>query len=163
MTRDELVAETRQARREWDKAVAGLSVSQMLGAEISKGWNLRDVTGHLAAYLRLNIRHVESYLKRGKIASMRAKNWYQFNKREAARLKSTTPAQAKLDLDSAYQELLSVLPNLSDEDLKVKFDSPWSPQSGRQVRLGTVLRADVSRHLREHARDVLKWRAREDS
>jgi DinB family protein len=162
MTRDELIVETQQARREWDEALAGLSDGDLLTAEISRGWNLKDVIGHLATYLRLNVRHVESYRKRGKIASMRAKNWYQFNKRQVARLKQEPLATLRADLDFAYHELLGLLPQLSDKDLQVSFPSPWSPHSGQKVRLGTILRADVSRHLRAHARDVMKWREGRD-
>ena len=162
MKRDELIAETMQARQEWDEALAGLSDAELVTSEISRGWSLKDVVGHLATYFRLNIRHVEAYMKRGKIASMRARNWYQFNKREAARLKQAPLSGLREELDSAYQELLVLLPRLSDEDLRVSFPSPWSPHSTQKVRLGTILRADVSRHMREHARDVVKWRERRD-
>jgi hypothetical protein len=160
--RDEVIAETRQARREWDEALAGLSEDELQSAEISMGWNLKDVVGHLGTYIQLNVRHIESFIKRRKIASMRAKNWYQFNKREVARLKHASPSKVRGEMDSALKELMVLLPHLSDEDLNASFPSPWSRESARKVKLGTILRADVSRHLREHARDVRKWRAREN-
>jgi uncharacterized damage-inducible protein DinB len=162
LTLDELVTELRQARREWDEAVAGLSDDDYQKAEISKGWTLKDVTGHLATYLVLNVRHVKSYTHRGKIVSMRAKNWYQYNKREVARLKHESSPRLKRELDRAYKELSLLLPRLKDEDLKASFPSPWSPGSSRRVKLATILRADVSRHMREHARDVKKWRTGEN-
>jgi uncharacterized damage-inducible protein DinB len=161
LTIDELLSETRQARRDWDEAVKGLSDGDYENSEISKGWSLKDVTGHLATYLRLNVRHVKSYMRRRKLVSMRAKNWYRFNQREVVRLKHEAAPRLKRELESAYDELLVQLTRLSDQDLKACFPSPWSPASGRQVRLGTILRADVSRHLREHARDVRNWRGRE--
>jgi hypothetical protein len=162
MTTVGLVAEIQAARQEWDEALAGLTDADFEASEISRGWNLKDVVGHLATYLRLNVRHVESYKKRGKIASMRAKNWYRFNQREAARLKQAPLPELRAEFDSAYQDLLAVLTQLRDEDLYKSFPSPWSPNSTQQVRLGTVVRGDVSRHLREHARDVRKWKPSEN-
>lgn len=162
MKRDELIAETKIARREWDRALKGISDLDFRKAQIYKAWTPKDIAGHLATYLQLNIRHVQSYLRRRAIASMRAKNWYQFNKREAVRLKHASTKKVLRDLDSAYTDLISLLPKLSDEDLKVSFPSPWSPASGRKVRLGTILRADVSRHLKEHAGDLRKWKVREN-
>ncbi len=161
MTTVELIEEIRAARKEWDDALAGISDADFGAAEISRGWNLKDVLGHLATYLRLNIRHLEAFKKRGKIASMRAKNWYRFNRRETARLKQAPLAQLQEDLESAYRDLLALLPQLNDEDLVKSFPSPWSSNTTQKVRLGTILRADVSRHLREHARDVRRWRANE--
>jgi uncharacterized damage-inducible protein DinB len=159
---DELIAETRRARQEWDEALSGLSDKDLHTAEISRAWSLKDILGHLATYLRLNVRHVKSYKKRKKIASMRAKNWYQFNKREVVRLKHASAAKLRKEFDEAYDDLVALLPELTDEDLKASFPSPWSRGSSKNVKLGTILRADVSRHIHEHARDVRKWRASAD-
>lgn len=159
-TINELIAEIEQARQEWQAALTGLTDADFETAEITRGWTLKDVLGHLATYLRLNVRHVAAYKKRKRLASMRAKNWYQFNKREAARLKRAALTQLRADFDSAYRELLALLPTLRDDDLKATFPSPWSPSSKQKVRLGTILRADVSAHLRAHARDVRRWKER---
>lgn len=157
--RDELISEMLEARQEWDAAVAGIAHEDALNLEISRGWTYKDVVGHLATYIRLNVRHLELFKKRKRIASMRARNWYQFNKREVVRLKRMPLKRLFHDLDSGFDRLLAEMETLSDEDLKASFPSPWSPLSGGKVRLGTILRADVSRHLREHARDVRKRRA----
>lgn len=162
LTREELIAESQIGWREWSEAIEGVSRREMNKAEISRGWSLKDVVGHLATYIRLNVRHVEAYQKRGKIVSMRAKNWYQFNKRQVKKLKQEPLGKLEKELRTAYVDLMSLLPNLTDADLKAPFPSPWSPKSGRFVKLGTILRADVSRHLHEHARDVRKWREREN-
>lgn len=162
MTPAGLIAEIRAARNEWENALKGLSDVDFETAEISRGWSLKDVLGHLATYLRLNVRHLEAFTKRGRIASMRAENWYRFNRREVARLNRAPIAQLRANFDSAFDDLLLLLPRLDEEDLVKSFPSPWSQNTSRKVRLGTILRGDVSRHLREHARDVRKWRANEN-
>ena len=108
-SRQSLVREIEEARRQWDEAVAGLSDDDFLTAEISRGWTLKDVLAHLASYLELNSRHVRAVKKRKRLASMRAKNWYQFNKREAARNKKMPLNEARGAFELAYGELLLVL------------------------------------------------------
>src|SRR5581483_10066882 len=90
-----IVQEIEDGRRTWDEAVAGLNDDDFLAAEISRGWTLKDVLAHLASYLELNVRHIRAVKKRKRFASMRAKNWHQFNKREAARNKKLPLKEAR--------------------------------------------------------------------
>lgn len=154
-----LVNEVKQARQTWDDSFAGLNDADFENAEISPHWTLKDVLAHLTTYLDLNVRHLRAYRKRKTLASMRARNWYQFNKREAARQKKTPLSKIRADFERAYNELIDEMSGLTDDDLKASFPSPWSQNETRKVRLATVLRADVSNHFKEHARAVEKWRA----
>jgi|GEM_PF-1735789 hypothetical protein len=156
--REQLAAEIHAARRAWDQAIAGLSDDDFLRAAITAQWTLKDVLAHLAAYLELNVKHLQAYKKRGTLASMRARNWHQFNQRQAARHKKMALADARAAFENGYNQLLTELDTLNDDALKQSFPSPWSQNETRKVRLATVLRADVSSHLREHARQVMKWR-----
>ncbi len=158
-----MTQEIREAREAWDAAVKDISNAEYARVEITPGWTLKDVVAHLGTYLDLNVRHIQWYKKRKKLASMRARNWYQFNKREAARNKKLSLAQAYKSFERNYARLLTELASLSDADLKATFASPWSVNETRPVRLSTVLRADVSRHLIEHARDVTRWRMSQDA
>lgn len=153
--------EIQSARREWTKAVAGLKADVYTSNPVTSSWTLKDIVGHLATYLQLNVAHLRAYKKRRKLASMRAQNWYRFNRRESSRLKNAPLKKLQADFESAYAELLAELATLKDDDLKATFPSPWSRNDTRRTRLSSVLRADVSRHLAEHARDVEKWRASE--
>lgn len=157
-TRAVLIQEIEDARREWDEAVVGLSNDDFLTAEISRGWNLKDVLVHLTSYLELNARHIRAVKKRKRFASMQAPNWYQFNKRQAARSKKTPLKEARRAFGAAYMDLLDEMAMLQNDILLSRFPSPWSEKETRTITLATVLRADISSHLREHARDVQKWR-----
>lgn len=143
----------------WDDSIAGLTDADFVTAEISPQWTLKDVLAHPTTYFDLNVRHIRAYKKRSALASMRARNWYQFNQREAARQKKTPVSEIRADFERAYNDLIDELSGLTDDDLKASFPSPWSQNDTRKVRLATVLRADVSNHIKEHARAVLKWRA----
>jgi uncharacterized damage-inducible protein DinB len=156
--RDPLAAEIHAARREWDQAVAGLSDDDFSRAQITAQWTLKDVLAHLAAYLELDVKHLQAYKKRGTLASMRARNWYQFNKRQAARHKKMPLVEVRAAFENGYNQLLTELDTMNDDAWKQSFPSPWSQNETRKVRLATVLRADVSNHLREHARQVSQWR-----
>ncbi len=157
-SRAALTQEIEDGRRTWEEAVAGLSDKDFLTAEISRGWMLKDVLAHLASYLELNARHIRAVKKRKRFASMRAKNWYQFNKREAARNKKMSLKEARRAFENAYADLLRELATLNDDALLLRCPSPWSENETRTIALASVLRGDVSSHLREHARDVEKWR-----
>lgn len=159
-TPEVLISEIQEGRHQWDAAVAGLSDEDVESAEIVPGWTLKMLMGHLAAYLRLNAAHLRAYTKRKHLASMRARNWNQFNKREAEKLKEAPLARVRADFEAAYAELCRRLPTLSETDLKQSFPSPWSAKTTHRTRLTTVLRADVSNHFGEHARQVLAWRGK---
>src|SRR5581483_10109363 len=139
-SRETLTQEIQNARQQWDEAVAGLDDQDYLTAEISRGWTLKDVLAHLAAYLDLNARHLRAVKKRKKLASMRARNWYQFNKREAARNKKIALKDARKSFEHSYKDLLNEMAGITDEQLQEKFPSPWARQETRTVRLATVLR-----------------------
>jgi uncharacterized damage-inducible protein DinB len=153
-----LSARYEDARREWNEAVAGLRASDYDAPNISKAWNVKDVLGHLLAYNALHVRHIESYLRRRKLASPRAPSYSYFNRREAARLKTVPLGELQTRFDASYRRLRDLLPALDDADLRQTFPSQWWNSTGN-VTLGGILREEAN-HIRAHAADVKKWRDR---
>lgn len=143
------------AMREWDEAIAGLAAADFEQMVYHK-WNLKDVMGHVFAYVDLVLRHVQSYKKRKRLYSPRAPSYSFFNRREQERLKSVPLAQLRRDLKTTYRELLALVPTLSDDDLKKQFPSQWS-NSTYQTTLRYQLRENAS-HIKIHAREVKAWR-----
>ena len=146
------------AMNEWNDAIAGLHVADFERMVYHK-WNLKDVMGHVFAYLDLTLRHVQSYKKRKRLYAPHAPSYSFFNRREAERLKKVPLAQLRRDLKATYRELLALVPTLSDDDLKKQFPAPWS-NSTYKTTLRHQLRENAS-HIQIHAREVQVWRKRE--
>lgn len=154
MTLDERLA---LAWREWNDALAGLADTDFERMVYPK-WNLKDILGHVFAYLDLTLRHVKSYQKRKRLASPRAPSYAYFNRREAERLRRIPLAQLRADLDATYRELIALVPTLSAEDLKKQFPAQWT-NSKYKTTLRYQLRENAE-HLRIHASEVKEWRKR---
>jgi hypothetical protein len=127
--------------------------------QVYRQWNLKDVTGHVFAYLHLALRHVQSYKKRKRLASPRAPSYSYFNRREAAHLSHVPLAQLRADLDATYRELHALLATLADDDLKKQFPAQWT-NSIYKTTLRYLLR-ETTEHMEIHAADVHAWRKRE--
>ena len=123
---------------------------------IDRQWNLKDVMGHVFAYLELHLRHVQSYKKRKRLASPRAPSYSHFNRREAERLCAVPLAQLRRDMDAAYRDLRALMPTLTAEDLKKQFPAQWT-NSKYKTTLRYQLRS-MAEHLQIHAREVIEWR-----
>jgi hypothetical protein len=145
------------AMREWNDALAGLADADFARMVYHK-WNLKDVFGHVFAYLDLTLRHVRSYKKRKRLASPRAPSYAYFNRREAERLRAVPLAQLRANLGATYRELVALIPTLSADDLKKEFPAQWT-NSHYKTTLRYQLRENAS-HLAIHAREVKAWRTR---
>jgi hypothetical protein len=142
----------------WNNAMADLRDADF-ERQVYRQWNLKDVTGHVFAYLDLALRHVQSYKKRKRLASPRAPSYSYFNHRETARLKSVPLAQLCANLDATYRALRALLPTLTDDDLKKKFPAQWT-NSKYKTTLGYLVR-ETAEHMEIHAAEVRAWRERE--
>lgn len=154
MTLDERM---RLAWREWNDALAGLDDADFERMVYPK-WNLKDILGHVFAYLDLTLRHVKAYQKRKRLASPRAPSYAYFNRREAERMRDVPLAQLRADLDATYRELIALIPTLSADDLKKQFPAQWT-NSKYKTTLRYLLRGEAG-HLRNHASEVKLWRKR---
>ena len=143
------------AMQEWDDAIAGLRASEF-ERMVYRQWNLKDVTGHVLAYLDLTLRHVQAYKERKRLYAPHAPSYSFFNRREAERLKKGPLAQLRRDLKATYRELLALVPTLSDDDLKKQFPAQWS-NSTYKTTLRYQLRENAE-HIRMHASEVKAWR-----
>ena len=150
-----LVERFEKSWREWNDALAGLGDADY-ELPVYRQWRLKDIVGHVFSYMHLDVRHVESYKKRRRLASPRAPSYSYFNRREAARLKDVPRQQLCADLESDYRKLMELLPTLRDDDLKKVFPSQWS-NSKYSTTLRGLLREEAS-HIAIHAGDVKKWR-----
>ena len=140
----------------WQETVAGLRDADYLTPNISKQWNVKDVLGHLAAYMNLMARHLRTYNKRKRLASPRAPSYSYFNRREAARRKNVPIVEVRAELESGYTELMKLLAELKDDDLKKEFPSQWWNSPGK-VTLNGYLREEAN-HIQFHVDEVRKWR-----
>jgi hypothetical protein len=112
-----LIERIELAWREWNDAIAGLDDADF-ERMVYRQWNLKDVTGHVFAYLDLALRHVESYKKRKRLASPRAPSYSYFNRREAERLRGVPLARLRADIDAAHRELRALV--LDDIDPSIQ-------------------------------------------
>lgn len=146
------------AYREWNVALAGLT-SVDFERMVYHKWTLKDVTGHVFAYLDLALRHVQAYKKRKRLASPRAPSYSFFNRREAERLRGVALERLLADIDATYRELMTLIPTLTADDLKKRFPSQWS-NSKYKTTLRNQLR-ETAGHMQNHADEVSEWRKRE--
>ena len=119
-------------------------------------WNLKDVLGHVFAYLDLHLRHVQAYKKRKRLASPHAPSYSYFNRRECERLRAVPLAQLRAQMDAAYHELGALIPMLSADDLKKQFPAQWTASTYRTT-LRYQLRS-MADHMQIHANEVRAWR-----
>ena len=140
---------------EWNDALAGLDDADFARMVYHK-WNLKDVFGHVFAYLDLTLRHVRSYKKRKRLASPRAPSYAYFNRREAERLRAVPLAQLRANLDATHRELIALIPTLSNDDLKKQFPAQWT-NSKYKTTLRYQLRENAT-HIQIHAREVKAWK-----
>jgi hypothetical protein len=143
------------AMREWNDALAGLDDADFARMVYHK-WDLKDVLGHVFAYLDLTLRHVRAYKKRKRLASPRAPSYAYFNRREAERLRDVPLAQLCANLDTTHHELVALIPTLSNDDLKKQFPAQWT-NSKYKTTLRYQLRENAT-HIQIHAREVKAWR-----
>lgn len=143
------------AFREWKEALKGLSAPDFERI-VYPEWNLKDVLGHVLAYLALNLRHVQTYKKRRRLASPRAVSYAYFNRREAERLRSVPLAQLRVGLNSTFHELCALVPTLTAKDLSRQFPAQWT-NSTYKTTLRYQLRSTAD-HMQMHAKQVKAWR-----
>ena len=153
-----LIEKIESARREWNAALVDLDDADF-ERMVYRQWNLKDVTGHVFAYLELALHHVKSYQKRKRLASPRAASYAFFNRREAERLRVVSLAQLRAEMDAAHRELIVLVPTLSPDDLKKQFPAQWT-NSKYKTTMRYQLRM-MAEHMQIHAREVNKWRERE--
>ncbi len=143
------------AWREWNDAIAGLTDNDF-AEMVYRQWTLKDVFGHVFAYLDLTLRHVKSYKKRKRLASPHALSYAFFNRREAERLRNVSLDQLRADFEATYRELMALVPTLTPEDLRRQFPAQWT-NSKYKTTLRYQLRENA-KHMQSHANDVKVWR-----
>jgi hypothetical protein len=153
-----LIERFERAWQAWNDALTGLRDADF-ERQVYRQWNLKDVMGHVFAYLDLALRHVQSYKKHKRLASPRAPSYSYFNRRQAARLRGLPLAQLCADLDTTYRTLLVLLTTLTDDDLKKQFPAQWT-NSIHKTTLRYLLR-ETAEHMEIHAADVRAWIERE--
>lgn len=144
-----------QAYTEWKQAIAGLNdagFEQMVCAK----WNLKDIVGHVYAYLDLTLRNVQSYKKRKRLASPHAPSYSYFNHREAERLRGVPLPRLRANMAVTWRELIELVRSLTVEDLKKQFPAQWS-NSTYKTTLRYQLRS-TAEHMQMHAQEVKLWR-----
>jgi len=153
-----LIEKTVLAYREWNDAIAGLCDADFERMVYPK-WNLKDILGHVFAYLDLALRHVKSYQKRKRLASPHAPSYAFFNRREAERLRGVSLEKLRADMDATHRELMTLVSALSPDDLKKQFPAQWT-NSKYKTTLRNQLR-ETPGHMQNHADEVKAWRERE--
>ena len=151
-----LLARYQASWDEWQSTVSGLNATDYQAPNVSRQWNLKDVLGHLAAYMDLMRRHLRSYKTRKRLVSGRAPSYSYFNRREATRRKKISRARVQAELESSFREFMQLLSELNDEDLAKRFPSAWS-NSKYTPTLGATLREEAN-HIHAHAAEVRQWR-----
>ncbi|MBI5029222.1 MAG: maleylpyruvate isomerase N-terminal domain-containing protein [Chloroflexi bacterium] len=150
-----LVERIELAYRTWNEALAGLNDSDFQRM-VYRHWTLKDVFGHVFAYLDLALQHVKSFQKRKRLASTRAPSYAFFNRREAEQLRSISLAQLRTDFDATFRDLMVLVPTLGPDDLKKRFPSQWT-KSKYTTTLRNQLR-ETAGHMQNHADEVKAWR-----
>ncbi len=144
------------AYREWQDAIAGLDDSDF-ERMVYRHWTLKNIFGHVLAYLDLALRHIKSYQRNKRLASPHARSYAFFNRREAERLRGVPLVQLRADFDSTFRELMTLVPMLNSDDLNRKFPAQWT-NSKYKTTLRYQLR-ETAEHMRIHANDVKAWRS----
>ena len=159
MTRDELLAQIKQAHANLTATLEGISDETMTTRPVIDWWTLKDMLGHVAMWERVALRFIEEYQSEGAPKSLGLKDDAAvdaYNKRGAAERRDWSLARVRSESAAAVHDLLAAIEHLTDEQLNAPLAAPW--ESG--VTLERLIAWNSYEHVPEHIAQIVAWRSK---
>jgi uncharacterized protein (TIGR03083 family) len=148
----EFVANTRQAREEWDRLIRGVSREEMQRPGFCGDWSLKDILAHIAWYEREMVDMLSARVFAG------SDYWdLPTDERNAVIFQENRDRGLDEVLEESravFGELLSQLELLTDEDLNDPAQFPGMPLEWAPWQ---ILASNTYEHYTDHARQAKEW------
>ncbi len=140
------------------RSVEGLTADQMRDPGASgPDWSAQDVLGHIAAWERQTVETLRAYVQGGipyRMDNLEGLTEIDRWNEEAVEQRRNWPVhETFIELGVVRSELLSLLADLSEEQIDERITYPW----GRPGRLRKLV-AIGAEHEQEHAARLTAWR-----
>lgn len=141
---DALSTETRAL----NALVRGLGTEQFR-MQANQKWSIKDVLGHIAAYLDAERRALAAGVGRAKEEPIYFDHYQPWNEQQYELRKQRTPNRILAELEEGSARYLALVRSLHEEDLNKDIRFPWDEH-------GTVheLIVDGLKHRREHREEL---------
>lgn len=148
MTKSELLAKIRQARADWETALAQLDDSQLLHPG-NGGWSLKDVIAHITWHEREMIGVAQAHA----LVGSEMWGWPLDERNHAIYLanRDRSLADVRAEAQQVYDSLLRALDLLSDEDLNDPARFPGMSEDWQPWKL---IAENTYEHYLDHLADL---------
>ena len=154
-TKQDLLTAIRRERAKLDALLASLNEPAMLTAIRDDGWTAKDILAHLTAWEQRLLRWIERWRETGNPGRPEVGvTWDGFdmlNERDFHEAKEKSPADVRREASESYEAVLRTLEVLSDEDLKLRPETPDGPS------WSWIIGANTNRHYEEHRKEMAAW------
>lgn len=146
MNREELLDTIRRTRSEFDSALAGLSVAQMLQPVLPGGWSVKDALAHIGWWEQRGADLFRTFAAGQQPAEViNDENLDAVNERIYQQYKDDPFDEVRAFEQSAYRDILLLVETVPEEDL---FDPNRFPELGHQAV--DLIIFNTSDHYIEH-------------
>ena len=151
----EFIEEIKQARREWDSAIEGISGDDFVRPGFCGEWSLKDVLSHLTWYERQMIGLLKA---RAFVGS----DYWQLPTDERNAIiyeenKENDPVQVWSDYKSVYAEMMGLMDQLTDDDLNDPARFPGMPPEWQPW---LIFAGNTHEHYRAHLPNVKAFKSK---
>ena len=148
MTKSELLANIRQARADWEAALAQLDDPQILHPGTG-GWSLKDVIAHITWHEREMIGVAQAHA----LVGSEMWGWPLDERNHAIYLsnKDRSLVDVRQEAGQVYPQLLQALDTLSDDELSDPARFPGMPQDWQPWKL---IAENTYEHYLDHLADL---------
>ncbi len=153
--KEDMLAELTASRAALDQAIAGLSVDQMLAVGAEGIWSVKDVLAHLVAWESEVVTALNHVQNKRTPAILKIDDIDQWNEQQY-HINVRRPLEAVLaDYEGVHRMLYRMVEDFDERLLDDRRRFPW--MEGEP--LWFLIQENVTLHEREHAEDILAWRA----
>ena len=143
-----------QARADWNTLLESIDKSNMIIPGVAGAWSLKDIIAHITWHERQMVGLIQAH------ALVGSELWnLPTDERNAAiyeQVKDLPLDQVLKESSQVYEQLIEVLPTLSNEDLVNPEDFPGMPPDWNP---GNIIAQNTYEHYQQHIPDVQRWMA----
>jgi hypothetical protein len=140
------------------KHLDGLTEEQCLASNVCGVWSVKDIIAHLASFEWVLADVLSSCSKPGPTPALDAfinMDGDSYNAVEVGRRKEKSMAEVTRDYDDGYEKVMSILPQIPENDMRQPGNIPWY---GSQYSIEDLIVYQYYGHKREHCAQIAVYR-----
>ncbi len=140
------------------KHLDGLSEEQCLAPNVCGVWSVKDIIAHLASFewvLGDVLAACVEPVTTPALDEYTSMDGDAYNARQVGMRKAKSMAEVVQDYDAGYGKVMSILPRLSEHDLRQPGSLPWY---GDQYAIDDLIVYQYYGHKREHCAQIAVYR-----